>query len=135
MELDRESEDKTLHPVLYHKLKALVRENPDDVEIVWRFARVCYHCSVETSDPERKKEFILEGNLPKFSFKPVNMLVINKFIFFIFVNLFHSIARLEFVSQCIMVKLFFRMQRVRKSSTRTSRESVQVVRHTRWPEE
>ena len=62
LELDKESEDKSLHSVIYDKLKNLLRENPDDVEIIWRFARSCYHCSIKVKDRESQKEFIFEGN-------------------------------------------------------------------------
>ncbi|OXU30880.1 hypothetical protein TSAR_002601 [Trichomalopsis sarcophagae] len=61
LSLDKDSEDHTLHSVIYHKLKTLVKEHPDDVEIVWRFARSCYHCSIQVNNSERQKEYIFEG--------------------------------------------------------------------------
>ncbi|XP_014204189.1 regulator of microtubule dynamics protein 1-like isoform X2 [Copidosoma floridanum] len=59
LELDKESEDTSLQPHVYIKTKSLLQENPRDVEIVWRFARACYHCSL--LEPKKHKEYILEG--------------------------------------------------------------------------
>lgn len=62
LEIDENFEDHTLHSALYKKLKKLYIENPNDIEIIWRFARACYYCSVPVKKSEKEKEFVYEGN-------------------------------------------------------------------------
>lgn len=59
MEIDKEAENDSLTSDLYYKLKNILQENPDDPEIAWRFAKICYRCSVQ--NPAKQKEFIFEG--------------------------------------------------------------------------
>ncbi|KAJ8672676.1 hypothetical protein QAD02_003936 [Eretmocerus hayati] len=61
MELDKEAEDASLRSIHYQKLKNLLLQNANDAEIIWRFARACYHCSLPVKGTEKEKEFIFEG--------------------------------------------------------------------------
>ncbi|XP_058801972.1 regulator of microtubule dynamics protein 1-like [Phymastichus coffea] len=61
LKLDQESEDKFQFFVHYQKVKNLLQENPNDVEIVWRFSRACYNCSIQSDDYDKQKEYIFEG--------------------------------------------------------------------------
>ncbi|KAL7296348.1 hypothetical protein TKK_0010362 [Trichogramma kaykai] len=62
LELDKENEDPNSHEVLYIKLKNLLTENSNDVEIVWRFARACYNMyNAQKDNPEKAKAYLFEG--------------------------------------------------------------------------
>ncbi|XP_011501077.1 PREDICTED: regulator of microtubule dynamics protein 1-like [Ceratosolen solmsi marchali] len=59
LELFTECEKDLLHLNSYNKLKILLNKNPYNVEIVWRFARSCYYCSLK--DNNRIEDYICEG--------------------------------------------------------------------------
>jgi len=45
----------------YVELRNFVETYPGDVDIVWRYARICYKYSNCVTDPNVKKDIILAG--------------------------------------------------------------------------
>jgi hypothetical protein len=60
LELFKECENDHVYQNLYEKLKVALNKDPYNVEIVWRFARSCYYCSLENTS--KTEDLINEGN-------------------------------------------------------------------------
>ncbi|KAK2585789.1 hypothetical protein KPH14_010394 [Odynerus spinipes] len=62
MEIDAQEElEEKIEEDVYHKLQDLTKLHPNNVGVIWRFARACYNCMNHTSDVEHKKKIISEG--------------------------------------------------------------------------
>lgn len=59
--LDEIAEDDSKRVYVYDSLSELLQSNPTNVEVVWRFARACYHCTEDESGDERKKSLFQQG--------------------------------------------------------------------------
>ncbi|XP_076249727.1 regulator of microtubule dynamics protein 1 [Calliopsis andreniformis] len=46
---------------IYYKLQSMARSQPDNVDVIWRFAKACYDYAETIDDPDLKRTIILEG--------------------------------------------------------------------------
>lgn len=63
MEIDaQEKTEERIEEGTYYKLQDLTKLHPNNVDVIWRFARACYNYMNHFSDIEHKKKIISKGN-------------------------------------------------------------------------